>query len=125
MTCGSVPIPTGPNGSELTFTAPSTTPALLCWNCGITLSQICSLSETSVALYRANVDRIAILPHSEHSFNATSSFVKVGPSMMKSDWFGRADGGGEERPGEEGGEAGRASEASWISARAATALATT
>lgn len=77
--------PDRPQWMQITLTAPSTTPALLCWNCGITLSQICSLSETSVALYRANVDRIAILPHSEHSFNATSSLVKVGPSMMKSD----------------------------------------
>ena len=91
----------------------------------MTLSQICSASAVSCALYRAKVDKMAILPHSEHSFKATRSLARVGPSIMNIDLSGRADGGGEERPGEGGGEGGRAREASWMSARAATALATT
>ncbi len=95
-----------------TLTAPSTTAAFTCWNCGITLSQICSLSLSSTALYRASVVRIAIRPHSEHSFSATRSFVSVGWSMMNSEEAGRADGGGGEPPGEDGGEVGRASEVS-------------
>ena len=63
---------------SLTLTAPRTTAALTCWNCGRTLSQICSLSLSSTALYRANVVKIAIRPHSEHSLSATSKRVSVG-----------------------------------------------
>ena len=92
---------------KLTLTAPRTTAALLCWNCGMTLSQMCSLSFSSCALYLANVLRIAIRPHSEHSFSATRSLASVGPSMMKRDWDGRADGGGVDPPGEGGREVGR------------------
>lgn len=68
---------------------------------------------------------MAMRPHSEHSLSATRSFERVGGSMMKDDRAGRAEGGGEEPLGEEGREGGRLSEASWISARAVTALATT
>lgn len=92
----------------------------------MTLSQMCSLSETSCALYLASVVRIAILPHSEHSLRATRSLASVGPSMMNKDELGLAEGGGEEeRPGDEGGEGGSDKAASWMSPRAATALATT
>lgn len=45
--------------------------------------------------------------------------------MMNEDRAGRADGGGDEPLGEEGRDGGRLSDASWISAKAVTALATT
>lgn len=108
-----------------TLTAPRTTAAFTCWNCGMTLSQICSLSLSSTALYLASVVRIAILPHSEHSLSATRSFVSVGWSITKSDDAGRLEGGGVDPPGEEGGEEGWFSEASCMSPSAATAFATT
>ena len=45
--------------------------------------------------------------------------------MMKDDWAGRAEGGGDEPLGEEGRDGGRLRDASWMSARAVTAFATT
>lgn len=58
----------------------------------MTRSQMCSLSSTSFVRYRARADRMAIRPHSEHSFRATSSFVSVAWSMMNSWLLGRAEG---------------------------------
>lgn len=50
----------------------------------MTLSQMCSASFSSVVLYRANEFKIAILPHSVHSFKAMSSLDRTAESMMKS-----------------------------------------
>lgn len=109
----------------ITFTAPNTTAAFTCWNWGITLSQICSLSFSSFVLYLAKVVRMAIRPHSEHSFKATRSLVRVAGSMMKRDWLGRTLLGDSSSFGEPGWEEGRLREASWMSPSAATAFATT
>lgn len=68
---------------------------------------------------------MAILPHSEHSLSATKSFASVGPSMMNSEEAGREEGVGDEPPGDEGGEGGSDCAASCMSAKAATAFATT
>lgn len=48
----------------------------------MTRSQMCSLSCASEALYFARAERIAIRPHSEHSFSATSSLLSTCESMM-------------------------------------------
>lgn len=45
--------------------------------------------------------------------------------MMNEERAGRAEGGGDEPLGEEGRDGGRLRDASWISAKAVTALATT
>lgn len=95
----------------------------------MTRSQICSLSSVSTALYVARVLRIAILPHSEHSFSATSSLERVGGSMMKRWALGLAEVGGvvglPSSSTADSGVSDILSDASWMSERAVMALATT
>jgi 2-keto-3-deoxy-galactonokinase len=83
---------------------------------------MCSLSATSSALYFASVERMAILPHSEHSFRATRSLDSVAASMMNKVLDGLVLGS---EVGEDGREGGKARVASCMSAKAVTALATT
>lgn len=78
----------------------------------MTRSQMCSLSCSSCALYRASAVRIATRPHSEHSFNAMSNFCKILEEMTNSAFSVSRDGGSDEA-------------ATWMSVSAVTAFATT
>jgi hypothetical protein len=49
----------------------------MCWNCGTTRSQMCSLSFSSCASYRDSAESIATRPHSEHSLSAMRSLFRI------------------------------------------------
>mmetsp|Transcript_16557 Transcript_16557/g.45614 ORF Transcript_16557/g.45614 Transcript_16557/m.45614 type:complete len:200 (-) Transcript_16557:679-1278(-) len=88
---------------KITLTALITTAELACWRRGVTRSMMPSASRPSAGVYLARESRIKTCPHSVHSFRAASSFCRTAAETFMTSL----------------------PEASAISERAATALATT